>query len=327
MTNTGSSEVLKMAEVKPPKITQATDVKIKIKAAGINPIDTKVRKNGTFYPHSLPAILGCDGAGEIVEIGSAVYQFNVGDQVWFCHGGLGKEPGNYAQYTVIDCRWLALKPSNISYIEAAALPLVLITAWNALFTKGKLQQQETVLIHAGAGGVGHVAIQLAKSKGAKVIATVSSDEKADFVKVLGADHSINYKQHDLVESVNFLTDGKGVDLVLDTVGGVTFTKSVMITRYFGRLITLLEPEPQNLHEARMKNLLIGFELMLTPMLKNLEYERDKQIEILKQCTQWVEQGLIKVHISQVFAMEQVVLAHDAIEQGHTQGKVVLDISA
>jgi NADPH:quinone reductase and related Zn-dependent oxidoreductases len=104
--------------------------------------------------------------------------FKIGDEVWFCHGGLGKEPGNYAQFTVIDSRWLALKPNNISFIEAAAVPLVLITAWGALFDKGQCQAQQTVLIHAGAGGVGHIAIQLAKLKGAKVITTVSSAEKS-----------------------------------------------------------------------------------------------------------------------------------------------------
>ncbi|KAF3981022.1 MAG: zinc-dependent alcohol dehydrogenase family protein [Methylococcales symbiont of Hymedesmia sp. n. MRB-2018] len=326
MTDKGSSDVLQIAEIAEPKIKQATEVKIKIKAAGINPIDTKVRRNGLFYAEPLPVILGCDGAGEIVETGDAISEFNIGDEVWFCHGGLGKEPGNYAQYTVIDGRWLALKPKNIRFFEAAAMPLVLITAWNALFVKGNLQPGETVLIHAGAGGVGHIAIQLAKLKGAKVIVTVSSNEKASFAKSLGADHSIIYSQNDFVEVLDHLTAEKGADLVFDTVGGEVFSQSILATRYFGRLITLLDPSEQNLQEARIRNLLIGFELMLTPLLKGLDGERDKHINILKQCVPWVEQGLLKVHVSERFSMQKITQAHALIEQGHTVGKIVLDIA-
>ncbi|MEO1881218.1 MAG: zinc-dependent alcohol dehydrogenase family protein [Methylococcales bacterium] len=325
MTDQGSADVLQLVEISEPEISTATDVKIKIKAAGTNPIDTKVRSNGTFYPDPLPVILGCDGAGEVVAIGDAVVDFKIGDEVWFCHGGLGKEPGNYAQFTVIDSRWLALKPNNISFIEAAAVPLVLITAWSALFDKGQCQAQQTVLIHAGAGGVGHIAIQLAKLKGAKVITTVSSAEKAAFVRSIGADHVVIYTQTNVVDEVNRLTDGKGADLVFDTVGADVFKQSMQATRYFGRLITLLDPGEQSLQEARIKNLLIGFELMLTPLLKNLDSERDKHIKILKQGAQWIEQGVLTVHVSALFPLQQANLAHQLVEQGHVMGKVVLEI--
>jgi len=324
MTDVGSVDVLQMVEIKQPEIALATEVKIQIKAAGVNPIDTKVRTKGTFYQQSLPVVLGCDGSGVITEVGSSVSNFKVGDDVWFCHGGLGKEQGNYAEYIVIDCRWLAAKPKTSSYIEAAAMPLVLITAWGALFDKGHLQEGETVLIHAGAGGVGHIAIQLAKLKGAKVITTVSSDIKADFVKSIGADYAINYTENGFVDEVNRITEGKGVDLTIDTVGGNVFKESIAATAYFGRLITLLDPGELSFSEARMKNLLIGFELMLTPLLKELDTEREKQIKILQQGAKWVDEGGLNIHISEVLSLEQASLAHEKIELGHVMGKIVLE---
>lgn len=323
MTAVGNPEVLELQEIDEPQISTTTEIKVRLKAAGVNPVDTKIRRNGLFFDRPLPAILGCDGAGEVVEIGSAVNHFNVGDKVWFCHGGLGREPGNYAEYTVLDQRWLSLMPQTLSFIEAAALPLVLITAWGALFERGGLQSGQTVLIHAGAGGVGHVAIQLAKLKGARVITTVSSEQKADFVKTLGADEVILYTQDDFVTVVNQLTDGKGADLVFDTVGAEVFKDSIQATAHFGRLVTLLDPGELSLAEARLRNLLIGFELMLTPMLRDLPEARDKHIALLKQCSQWLDQGLLKAHVSKTLALAEAGIAHQLIETGHSSGKIVL----
>jgi len=222
MTATGGTEVLKFQDVAEPEITQPTQIKVQLKAAGVNPVDTKVRSHGLFDDHGLPAILGCDGAGVITEVGSAVVKFKPGDQVWFCNGGLGNEPGNYAEHTVLDQRWVSLMPSALSFAEAAASPLVLITAWGALFDRGGLQPGQTVLIHAGAGGVGHVAIQLAKIHGARVITTINSEQKAQFVKALGADEAVDYQPNGFADAVNKLTDGNGADLVFDTVGPAVF---------------------------------------------------------------------------------------------------------
>jgi len=325
MTAVGEIDVLKYQDIPEPEISEATQIKIKLQAAGVNPVDTKVRHNGLFFDQPLPAVLGCDGAGIVVETGTAVSQFKVGEKGWFCNGGLGREQGNYAQYTVLDQRWISLSPKTFSFIEAAAAPLVLITAWGALFDRGGLQAGQTVLIHAGTGGVGHVAIQLAKLKGAKVITTVSSAQKADFVKNLGADEAIIYTQHDFVAAVNELTDGKGADLVFDTVGSAVFEKSIAATAHFGRLITLLDPGKLNLNEARMRNLLIGFELMLTPLLRDLPEARDKHVDILNNCAQWADQGLLKLHVSKQLPLEEAVIAHQLIETGHTTGKIVLSI--
>ncbi len=325
MTAVGNPDVLTVQDITEPTITAATQIKVKLKAAGVNPIDAKVRANGIFYPQPLPAVLGCDGAGEVIEIGSAVDRFKLGDKVWFCNGGLGREQGNYAEYTVLDQRWVSRMPNTLSFAEAAALPLVLITAWGGLFDRGGLQAGQTVLIHAGAGGVGHVAIQLAKLKGASVITTVLSEEKAAFVKSMGADNVVIYKPDGFADAVNRLTDGKGADLVFDTVGAAVFKESIAATAHFGRLVTLLDPGALNLAEARMRNLLIGFELMLTPMLRDLDEARDKHVEILNQCAAYIEQGQLSVHISQHLPLEQASRAHECIEAGHTQGKIVLEI--
>jgi NADPH:quinone reductase len=325
MTAIGNADVLTVQNIAEPEITTATQIKVKLKAAGINPVDTKVRRNGVFYQQPLPAILGCDGAGEVIEVGSAVNRFKLGDKVWFCNGGLGGEQGNYAEYTVLEQRWASVMPSFISYEEAAALPLVLITVWGALFDRGGLQAGQTVLIHAGAGGVGHVAIQLAKLKGARVITTVSSEEKATFVKALGADEVVIYGADGFADAVNRLTDGKGADVVFDTVGAAVFKESIGATAHFGRLVTLLDPGEVNLAEARMRNLLIGFELMLTPMLRDLYEARDKHVVILNQCAKYIEHGQLKVHISASLPLEQAAQAHELIETGHTVGKIVLAI--
>jgi NADPH2:quinone reductase len=325
MTAVGDSNVLQLQDIEEPQISTPTQIKVRLNAAGVNPVDTKIRRYGLLFDQPLPAVLGCDGAGEVIETGSAVTQFKVGDKVWFCNGGLGQEQGNYAEVTVLDQRWVSLMPDTCSFVEAAALPLVLITAWGALFERGDLQAGQTVLIHAGAGGVGHVAIQLAKLKGARVITTVSSEEKSEFAKALGADEIILYTQNDFVEAVNELTDGKGADLVLDTVGAEVFKASIAATAHFGRLVTLLDPGELNLAEARIRNLLLGFELMLTPMLRNLPEHRDKHVEILNQCGQWLAKGLIKVHVSKQLPLVDAEKVHQLIEDGHSLGKIVLTI--
>jgi NADPH:quinone reductase len=326
MTAIGNPDVLQLQDLPEPQITKPTQIKVKLAAAGVNPVDTKIRGNGIFYEEPLPAVLGCDGAGIVVEVGSSTSRFKTGDKVWFCHGGLGREQGNYAEYNVLDERWAALMPSNLSFEQAAAMPLVLITAWGGLYDRGGLQAGQTVLIHAGAGGVGHVAIQLAKLKGARVITTVNNEDKADFVRGLGADEVIFYSREDVASAVLKLTEGKGADLVFDTVGPNVFKESIQATAHFGRIITLLGLSDMDLSEARMRNLLIGFELMLTPMLRDLDDARDKHVQILQQCAVKIAEGLLKPHISLQLPLEQVAEAHRSIEAGHTTGKIVISLT-
>ena len=324
----GSPSVLKLQDIPAPTIQAETEVLVRLRAAGINPIDTKLRSRGTFYPEKTPHVLGCDGAGIVEAVGAGVQSFQVGDEVFFCNGGLGGSRGTYAEFAVVDQRFLALKPADLSFAEAAAAPLVLITAWESLYDRGRLQAGQTVLIQAGAGGVGHVAVQLASLQGAEVCTTVSSEEKANFVKQLGADSVILYKNTDVVDEVLTWTQGQGVDLAFDTVGGETFYQTIPAVKIYGDLVTILEPDPAlgNLKTARMRNLRISLELMLTPMLQSLVEEQEQQAHILQQCARLCDRNLLKIHVSQTFPLEQAQAAHELLETGSVTGKIVLLIA-
>ena len=327
MTETGPPEVLQLKEVEEPAITAPTQIKVKLQAAGVNPVDTKIRSRGLFYGARPPAILGCDGAGEVVEVGDDVSRFQPGDQVWFCHGGLGREPGNYAEYTVLEESRAEFKPARVDMLQAAAAPLVLITAWEALYDRGRLEEGQDVLIHAGAGGVGHVAIQMAKLRGARVITTVSSPEKAEFAQSLGADAVIDYRREDLAEAVQELTEGRGVDLVFDTVGPGVFRQSIPLLAEYGTLVTILDPgEGLVTSEARNRNLTIAFTLMLTPALKDLPDALAHQGEILRRCGEWMTEGRLRVEVSRTFPLAEAAAAHRLVEEGHGRGKIVLEIA-
>lgn len=325
MTAAGTPGVLEWREVAEPQLTADDQVKVRLQGAGVNPVDTKLRGRGLLFPDALPHILGCDGAGEVVECGAAVRDFKTGDAVWFCHGGLGREPGNYAQYTVLPAAVARRKPAALTALQAAAGPLVLITAWEALFDRAHLQAGQSVLIHAGAGGVGHAAIQLAKLAGARVCTTVSGATKTDFVRGLGADRVIDYRQEDFVAAVLQWTEGQGVDVVLDTVGGETFRRCLQAAAHYGDVVTLLDPGTGvDWKEARNRNLRIGFELMLTPMLRDLPQARAHHGEILDRCAAMLDAGQLQLHVSDLLPLAQAADAHARIEDGHVQGKLVLD---
>ena len=326
MTAVGPADVLQLTELDEPQICSPTQIKVKLKAASVNPVDTKLRSRGVFYQDALPAILGCDGAGVVVETGDSVTRFMPGDDVWFCHGGLGGAPGNYAEYTVLDEKEAEMKPGRLSFEQAAALPLVSITAGEALFDRAALTSSQTVLIHAGAGGVGHIAIQLAKSVGARVCTTVSTDEKATFAKQLGSDKIIRYRDTDFVEEVMRWTHGEGVDVVLDSIGGETFQSSLSAAKVYGHVNTLLDPGTDiSWVEARNRNLTISFTLMLTPMLMNLPEARRRQGKILHRCAKLITDFKLKPTVSDVLPLQDAAAAHRMIEQGHVHGKIVLSI--
>ena len=324
MTTAGKPQVLKLQTVPNPQIQQPTELLVRLKAAGVNPIDTKIRQRGAFYPNRMPAILGCDGAGVVEAVGSGVQQFQVGDAVYFCNGGLGGHPGNYAEFAVVDERFAAAKPKSLSFAVAAAAPLVLITAWEALYDRARLESGQRVLIHAGAGGVGHVAIQLAKLKGAQVCTTIRSEAKADFVGRLGADHCIYYPRIDFVEAALTWTNGQGVDVAFDPVGGAVFSKTFAAVRVYGDIVTLLAPAADtDWKTARDRNLRVSYELMLTPMLQGLIAAQQHQAEILQQCAHWIDENKLQIHLNQTFPLENAAGAHRFLESGSMMGKVVL----
>ncbi|HEY9648817.1 MAG TPA: zinc-dependent alcohol dehydrogenase family protein [Chroococcidiopsis sp.] len=326
MTAAGDPAVLQLRDVPVPQLGNDTDLLIQLKAAGINPIDTKLRQRGTFYPDQSPAILGCDGAGIVVATGSGARQFRVGEAVYFCHGGLGGPVGNYAEYIVVNEQFVSHKPNSLSFEQAAAAPLVLITAWEALYDRGRLEAGRDVMIHAGAGGVGHVAIQLAKLTDTTVYTTVSSAEKAEFVAKLGADQIIRYTDCDWVAETLALTDGEGVDLCFDTVGGPVLSQSFAATKIYGDVVTILAPDADTQWKtARDRNLRISYELMLTPMLKGLVQARRDQAKILRQCARLIDQEKLRIQLTHTLPLDKAAEAHRMIEQGSTTGKIVLSI--
>ena len=327
MTAAGNPDVLQLQEVPDPTLQTDTEILVRLRAAGVNPIDTKIRSRGTFYPDRTPHILGCDGAGIVEAIGSRVDRFQVGDEVYFCHGGLGGPRGNYAEFAVVEQHCVARKPTSLSFTEAAAAPLVLITAWESLYDRAKVLAGQTVLVHAGAGGVGHVAVQLAKLQGAMVCTTVGSSEKAQFVRQLGVDLPILYKQTDFAEAVLDWTDGEGVDVAFDTVGGETFFQTVPAVKVYGDLVTILEPNAElgNLKTARSRNLRISLELMLTPMLQNLVEEQERQGKILQQCTRLIDNNQLKIHLGETFPLAEAAAAHERLGLGSMMGKIALSI--
>lgn len=325
MLATGGPEQLHHDEVPEPQLRNPHQVKVRLKAAGVNPVDAKLRTRGLLYPDALPAVLGCDGSGVVVETGAAVSRWRAGDEVWFCNGGLGGDQGNYAEYCLVDESVARRKPASLDFFQAAAAPLVLITAWEALYDRAMLATGQTVLVQGGAGGVGHVAVQLARLRGARVCATVGSDSNADWVRSLGAERTIRHDREDFVSAVRDWTDGRGVDLVLDTMGGEVFQRSLAAIAHYGTLVTLLDPGPGvDWKEARNRNLRIGFELMLTPLLGGLPEARAHQGEILDQCARWCDEGRLQVEVARVFPLQEAAAAHRAIETGHTRGKLVLD---
>lgn len=320
----GGPEQLRYGEVPEPQLQDPHQVKVRLKAAGVNPVDAKLRTRGLLYPDALPAILGCDGSGVVVEVGEAVTRLRVGDEVWYCNGGLGGAPGNYAEYSLVDEADARLKPASLGFPQAAAAPLVLITAWEALYDRAGLREGQTVLVHGGAGGVGHVAVQLARLRGARVCATVGSEGAAARVSALGGERVVRHDQEDFVAAVMDWTQGRGVDVALDIMGGEVFQRSLGAMAHYGSLVTLLDPGPDiDWKEARNRNLRIGFELMLTPLLGGLPQARAHQGEILDQCARWCDEGRLHLEVAGTYPLQEAAAAHRAIETGHTHGKLVL----
>jgi len=327
LSQPGVPENLQLQDLPKPTIA-AGQVLVKLKAAGINPIDTKLRSRGTFYPDASPQVLGCDGAGTIEAIGSDVTDWQPGQDVYFCYGGLGGPAGNYAEWAAVDACCLAAKPERLSFAEAAAAPLVLITAWEALRDRARITAGQKVLIHAGAGGVGHVAIQLAKLWGAEVAATVSTPEKADFVVGLGCNRPILYDQENFVTAVQGWTGGQGVDIAFDTVGGDVLTTTFAAVKPYGDVVTILEPAASTQWKvARNKNLRIGLELMLSPLLNHWDAGLHHHRDILRQCAAWIDAGHLKIHLHQTLPLDRAAAAHRLLEQRTPMGKIALTIDS
>jgi NADPH:quinone reductase len=267
MAAAGGPEVLELTDLPEPEISGEHDVRVRLRAAGVNPVDYKLRTYGTFAK-SLPVILGCDGAGVVEATGPAVTRFRPGDEVYFCDGGFGPEPGTYQEVRVVDERYLARKPQRLSFAEAAAAPLVTITAWEALRERARVGEGQFVLVQGGAGGVGHMSVQIARLARARVAATVPAGPKAELAASLGAERCIDYRHEDVAERLRGWTGMDGADVVHDTVGGKTFTASFLLVRPYGDLVSNVESpwEDEAVTATHNRNLRVSFTWMPAPQV-------------------------------------------------------------
>ena len=300
----GGPEVLKYEDVPQPEPKQ-DQLRIHVIAAGVNPVDGMIR-SGMFDkegPRAFPVILGGDISGVVERVGSNITKFKSGDPV-FAYVSLDNS-GGYAQYAVVTEREAAPKPKSLTYVEAAAVPIVALTAWQALIDTAKLKAGQTVLIHGGSGGVGSFAIQIAKAHGAKVIATASTANQ-ELLKQLGADVAIDYTKQ------NFENVAKDVDVVLDSIGKDTLARSYGVVKKGGIIVSLVaRPDPAELEKHGIR----GEALSVDP-------NSDELSEIGKL----IDEKKINVIVSQTFPLSEARKAQEQVATGHTRGKIVLKVA-
>lgn len=297
---------------------------MRVAATSINTVDTMIRQMGKDLPLSpdLPAVLGMDFAGTIEAIGEGVTGFAPGDEVYGCAGGLADLQGALAEYMPADARLIAHKPKSLTMREAAALPLVGITAFEGLQRAG-VKAGQNVLVHGGTGGVGHVAVQLAKHFGATVYSTASGEKAFDIVKSYGAT-PIDYKTETVADYVETHTSGVGFDVVFDSVGGGNMTNSFDAAALNGHVSTTVALVELGLTPAHFKGLSIHVVFMLIPMLH--DHHREAHGKILAQLAQIVDQGCVKPLLDeQAFSLSEVGKAYDRLTSGQAIGKVVVEI--
>jgi NADPH:quinone reductase len=324
MTAVGEPEVLELADLPEPEIAGEHDVRVRLRAAGINPVDYKLRSGGTIGG-SLPTVLGWDGAGVVESVGPSVTRVRAGDEVFFCDGGFGPTPGTYQEVKVVDERFLAHKPGRLSFVEAAAAPLVTITAWEALCERARVSDGQAVLVQAGAGGVGHMAVQIARLLGARVATTVSGGAKTELASSLGAQLCIDYRREDVGEKLRAWTGMDGADVVHDTVGGRTFTACFSLVRPYGDLVSNVESpwEDEAIAAMHNRNLRVSFTWMPAPSVFGWPEHRARQRTILEQAASHFDAGDLRVEVGATFPLEQAAEAHRALETGQVVGKAVL----
>lgn len=321
----GEQARFETAQVPTPDV-KAGHVLVKIAASSVNTVDTMIRTMGDDLPLAppVPAILGMDFAGTVEVVGEGVADLQPGDEVYGCAGGLADLPGTLAEYIVADRNLLAKKPTRLSAKEAAALPLVAITAYEGLQRAG-ISAGQKVLVHGGSGGVGHVAVQLAVHYGADVHATGGGERQLELIARLGAT-PINYKTETVADYVATHTDGAGFDVVFDSVGGANLTNSFAAAALNGQVATTVSMCELDLTPAHFQGLSLHVVFMLIPMLHNVG--RAQHAQILADVADIVEAGgLTPVLDDSSFTLEQASDAHARLESRQAMGKVVIDHSA
>jgi NADPH2:quinone reductase len=311
----GGPDAFELREVPVPQV-KPRQVLVRVHATAVNPLDYQIRR-GDYADHvPLPAIIGHDISGVVEEVGSEVTEFSAGDAVYYTPQIFGG-PGSYAEQHVADINLVGRKPENLSHLEAASLTLVGGTVWEALVTRARLIVGETILIHGGAGGVGTIAIQVAKTIGARVITTANASDH-EFVCSLGADAAIDFTSTDYVDAVAEMTRGNGVDVVFDTIGGDTLTRSPLTLADFGRVVSIVDiAQPQNLIEAWGRN--AAYHFVFT------RQNRGK----LDALTTLVERGLVKPVIGATLPLARMGEAHELLENRRSyalRGKIAIDVA-
>ena len=297
-------------------------VLVRVQASGVNPLDTKIRAGKADHAKQpLPAVLGLDMAGVVEEVGPDISALRPGDEVYGMVGGVGGLQGTLAEYVVANADLVALKPKSLSMREAAALPLITITAWEGIVDHAQVHSGQTVLIHAGAGGVGHIAVQLAKARGARVFATVSPD-KRHIVESFGAT-AIDYRSLTPEQYVALHTGGEGFDVIYDTVGGPTIDASfIAVKRYTGQVISCLGWSNHSLAPLSFRSATYSGVFTLYPLLTGMNQARHGQI--LREAAALADAGKLKPLLNnQHFSTADIAAAHALVESG-ALGKVVVD---
>ncbi|MDA3922045.1 MAG: zinc-dependent alcohol dehydrogenase family protein [Salinisphaera sp.] len=320
----GSPDVFETAQVERPE-PGPRQLRVRQIASSVNPVDTKLRQAGPAIAPALPAILGCDVAGIVDAVGDGVQTFATGDAVYGCAAGVKGRGGAYGEYVVVDAELMAAKPETLDWRQTAALPLVTITAWEAIVDRCRVKPGDHVLIHGGAGGVGHIAIQIAKAQGARVAATISSAEKADIARQCGADDTINYREESVTDYVERLTGGRGFDVVFDATGGSDIATSFAGVRVNGQVATIVSQYEADLTPMHVKSLTLHTIFMLTAMLNGVDPTH--HAEILTKAAGLATAGQLKPLLDdRRFSLGDVAAAHSHLESGTAVGKVVIDIA-
>ncbi|MBY3165693.1 zinc-dependent alcohol dehydrogenase family protein [Rhizobium laguerreae] len=301
----------------------AGEVLVKIAASGVNPLDTKIRAGAAAHAHHpFPAIVGIDLAGVVQDVGEGVTAFRSGDEVYGMTGGVGGHQGSLAEYASVDARLLAIKPAHLSMREAAALPLIFITAWEGLVDRANVQPGQRVLILGAGGGVGHMAIQIATSRGADVYG-VDSGSKADYIRSLGAT-PMDFNSQEVGEYVRVYTEGKGFDVIYDTVGGSGLDTAFQAVGRFGHVVSALGWGTHALAPLSFKAASYSGVFTLLPLLTG--EGREHHGKIMQEATALAEAGKLMPRLDpNEFTLETVGDAHELITSRKARGKVVVNV--
>ncbi|MER5451263.1 zinc-dependent alcohol dehydrogenase family protein [Streptomyces sp. NPDC002764] len=314
---------LVLSEIEKPEAGPG-QVLVKVKASGVNPLDAKIQAGKAAHAkRTLPAVLGLDLAGVVEEVGRGVDDFAPGDEVFGMTGGVGDVQGSLAEYAAVDARLLARKPAALTLREAAALPLVVITAWEGLVDRAQVRAGQKVLIHGGAGGIGHVAVQIARARGAEVFATGSPASLA-VIEGLGAT-PIDYTTTTMEEYVAKHTGGEGFDVVFDTVGGPVLDASFAAVRtYTGHVVSALGWGTHSIAPLSFRGATYSGVFTLLPLLTGRG--REHHGEIMREAAALADAGALKPLLDpRHFTLADVAAAHAAVESGAAQGKIVIDV--